>query len=266
MEAGKPDEIGEVGQEAVGPLNLPRPAGGGCGQFLVFPFFWGAATFFVIGFKAPLMEAFGWSQKEVGNVAAIAQLLMVTAFSGALHWHFNRSIPPLEIARGIAENLIPTSESLQLLHRNTTRSRTIPVIALGLGCLAFAWSALESEGWSNRLFPMLGSASFGVLCWHLWRNLPDPLLFLSGDSATIRGRKISWRQVQSVEIKHQLDFSGAFTAVCLTFFDARRRKISRVWLPKDECDSMQEEAIVEFIVARLGRRFERLAPTSPDWL
>jgi hypothetical protein len=261
METGKPDEVGEVGQEAIGALILDRPEGGLLGRLvgvaLAVCYGWASGSL-----TSRLVEDYGWIKDEAEFASAFFTFLCLTPAFFLLSKFFEKSSSFLIITRG-TENFTPTNQSFHIGGETTLRAKptslfnrmmySLLVVGLGMGafCIDF---------WIVQIWLLL--LLLGVLVAPLYLVVSNfPVLFKADDQIiALRSNSLEWKDVQTVKAEHIIGPFGNFSVVKLTFIGEDGRRIGRISLPGDKVTVLTERELLVFFARVLGQRVLPVAP------
>jgi hypothetical protein len=260
-----------VGEEIVGPIDLPRPQNGGCLAMALTGLWMGFVRITSESVADHVGQNFNWPDGEIRSADAILSIVTLLATLGILSWWSNRSNPKLRVIKAQESRSTATTERVEVWSGDALAERAIvPTMVIAtLSLCSILWvlaMPAMTFGWLAALRGVLVVTLLGVVIFPAVLGLFRPLLALDPQNVVVHARRIAWENVNCVEVEHRLNVFGGFAAVKFTFFDAGQRKLGQVALPAERCGVLKEEELLEFIAARLGRRYEHLAPTALDWL
>lgn len=276
METGKPDEVGEVGKNAVGPLNLSRPKGGssGCLGIVGIGILCGTFAILLETAKqawAPKISAFDGrsaSQAQSGTelLAWTLGLLIFLGVSKVLS-HKKSSAPGLNLIlenRGIRNNI--PGQQFVIWSGISRRGRLLNVGAVflaGIGALIFA---LFQKFWLEKLIFSGVAVLISGYGFSKAKYIAKPLLNVSVEGVQVGDLKINWSQIQLVEIAHIVNGGGAYVGTRWKFSAMQGELLAQVTIPESRCLQFREEQILEFVARLLGNEVSPVAQPDINWL
>jgi hypothetical protein len=191
-----------MGEETVGPLNLPRPQKAGCALNLV-----GILLFSTLSLSADSLaenwaEHFGWAKTDARILEMLLVVALILSVWTALISSCNRSNPRLSIRKNETNFSIPTQKHFELWTGETLFERAMPLIICFLLALMFSWGAFFDRTEKTLVWWIFGLSLFICIAGRMAQNVNRPLLVLDEGAVFVRGRRISWKRMQYVEIEH----------------------------------------------------------------
>lgn len=272
MEVGKPDEIGEVGEEALGTVSLPRPEGS---LLSLMPLYlWVVVSTAFSGELQGFLES-KWEWTKSGAYAGAFSLNVLSIFTLVLILQFLRhQFQPirLQIVRGSSRSF-PEDEYYEIWSHPNFFVRAFQRCLLVLGAIGATLLLLWGNPWAgpdqeyvSQIVGLLCLLSCLFIAFKLQGTLSQPLLAADARAVTLRSHAVKWERVQAVEIEHLTDVEGSFNAVKITLRDENKKKLGGVSIPAKSLSSTKENELLEFFAKVLGRRVLPVAPHSPDWI
>lgn len=265
MEIGKPDEAGTMGEEVVGPLNLPRPEGKPEG-YLIF-----LGSLVAFGFSGvaqglwadDLSIGTGRSKSEAEFAIQLAVGILALSVWVIVIRITNRKKSPTSTPRLVLERRATQNEvenkRFTVWSAHSDFARTLKALAFCLPSTGLLWLALTR----SFLFEKIVLSAIAALCLYFFilaiKDIFKPILVLCAQGAKIKGRVLTWEQVQKVEVEHLLSNRGAYFSTRWTFFDLNGQKRAHIFIPKDICPQFREEEMLVFTARRLGHDIPQLS-------
>jgi hypothetical protein len=265
MEIRESDEVGEVGEEAVGPLMLSRPERG------VFSTYFTAiavGTFSGLAgwLKTPARHLAGRDEELAQDATQLLLTCLMILLLLVPRWIRNWRNPLRLLIRRSQNQQVKDQRSFEFWSSPLAPIRWVQFL-LGVVIPALGICLLVSG--KNFIGQIAGSLFlvFGLyMSFRLWEFIFHPMLRVDAQKLEVGGRSIDWREVQAVEVVHSLESFGGFEATELTFIGQNERKLGHVRLSADVCDMIQENNLLEFIAQILGWKVKPVAFTGPDWI
>lgn len=263
----KPDS-----DEAVGPLNLPRPKGKepGCFASAVFAGSFGIVNGWLrASWGTSIAQATGRSKTEANLMITLVVALIV----GLLWWipgWFGRKRKPLEPLRlEIGRRAAPLASPEQrfaIWSGHSLWSRAfMPLYRCFWSVVVLIFGLSQSFGLEKVLL-------CGLACLILVPFVDEaegvfqPLLVLDGHNVQAGHLVFPWTQIDKIEVEHLVDSSGGFYGTRWSFFDSGGQRLSRATVPKERCWQQREEEMLAYAAQMLGNEVAPVAPPTLHWI
>ncbi|HEX8463206.1 MAG TPA: hypothetical protein VF627_01190, partial [Abditibacterium sp.] len=187
METGKPDQVGTLGEEVVGPIDLPRSGSSFWSLAWLVAFLSAIISIGLEELTDFLVVRLDWTQAQAHFYKPFVALSVLGAVFGAAQWAWNVSRPRFRIERG--HHVAPVTEEPLKFRENYSKVERL--LFLGLLCCGDAvlvWALFHAFHWYARLFVALILAGCVAATWNIYQFSTRPLLILDEEGALVQGR------------------------------------------------------------------------------